>query len=69
MESYLLDKANIASLKFPEEKPDRTDTTVENDEKVGLSAQTPDNVSQHVTYLTVRGGEIKPDQDHFKWKV
>ena len=36
---------------------------------VGLSAQTPDNVSQHVTYLTVPGGEIKPDQDHFKWKV
>ena len=22
-----------------------------------------------MTYLTVPGGEIKPDQDHFKWKV
>ena len=29
LESYLLDKANIGSLKFPEEKPDRTDITVE----------------------------------------
>ena len=26
LESYLLDKANIGSLKFTEEKPDRTDT-------------------------------------------
>ena len=29
LESYLLDKANIGSLKFTEENSDRTDTTVE----------------------------------------
>ena len=70
LKSYLLDKANIGSLKFTEAKPDRTDTTFEPTRQEGrIVRATPDNMSHRVTYPTVPGGEIKPHQHYFKWKV